>query len=135
MPELEVADKAARLVLVELLQPLLPKRWTWIADEAAATDSDRPRARASQRKIEPGGTGAGTRHWVTFALTVTVPSGDGLAAAEVQLDDDIDAFLHALDSVRIPWSEANKQRFADEGNRLGYQVDIRIYTTKRKKAD
>lgn len=132
MVDLIVADEPARKVLVQQLQPLLPKTWTWVADDSASEDSKRTRVRASQRKIEPGGTGNRSRHWVTFALTITVPSGDGLAAAENVLDDELDGFLHAMDEARIPWSEATKQRFADENDRLGYQVDVRVYTVFRK---
>lgn len=130
--QLVVADQPARLALVDRLIPLAPRNWVWVPDDRAPEDSSRPRARVSQRVLEPGGTGSTGRVWVTFALTVSVPSGDGLQAAETSLDDEVDALLHALSTAHIPWSRAEKHTFDDEAGRLGYQIDIRIYTTKRK---
>lgn len=113
----------ARQVLVDALRPLLPAkaRWQLIDHEGAADDSARTRLRITQQTITHSSTGSSAMHTVGFQLVITVPT-ETLEAAETQLDDDLDAFLHALDAAGVPWTTATKGRYADEGGRLGYTV-------------
>lgn len=129
--QLNVSGSAARKALARELQQHAPAKWQWIADDRAADDSSKTRARVSQRDIEPSDTGDRRRRWVTFAVTVTVPSLDGIAKAEDDLDDELDAFLEACSAAGVPWTKASKGKFEDEGNRWGYQVDIRIPTNRK----
>lgn len=115
------ANVPARTVLVDALRPLLSKRWQLIDHEGAADDSTRTRVRVGQRTITHSSTGMAAMHVVGFELTITVPT-ETLESAEAQLDDDMDAFLHALDAADIPWTTATKSRYSDEGGRLGYTV-------------
>lgn len=134
MTVLTVADKPARAVLVDLVRPLVPKQWVLVDDESAQPDEQRTRVRFAQRKIAPGALGSARVHLVTFQATITVP-GDTLSDSEKRLDDDLDAFLFALDSANIPWTEATKGRYADENNRLGYSLEITIYTNPAEESN
>jgi hypothetical protein len=130
-----IPNAAARTVLGEIIVPLFPPkaRWQLVEHEGTVDDSDRVRVRITQRSIRPSDTGAVAAHLVTFAVTITVPT-ETLEGAEAQLDDDLDLFLHALDAADVPWTTATKGRYADEGNRLGYQLDVEIRTTPNQES-
>lgn len=130
-----MTGEPARRKLAEALVPLFPVkgRWQLVEGEQAAEDSGRTRVRIAQRSIRPADSGYVRAHLVTFRITITVPSGDGLEAAEAQLDDDMDAFLYALDfGTSAEWTSADKGQFGDEGGRLGYSVDITIRTNREE---
>jgi hypothetical protein len=127
----------ARTVLADVLRPLLPAkaRWQLIDHEAPADDSNRTRVRISQRTISHSTTGSSRMHTIGFQLVVTVPT-ETLEAAEAALDDDVDAFLHALDAAQVPWTTATKGRYADEGGRLGYTIDgVEMITNPTERTD
>src|SRR4051812_47974243 len=124
-----VPNVPARKVLADALRPLFPAkaRWHLVEGEQAADDSSRTRVRIAQRSISHSDTGVSADHLIGFRVTITVPT-DSLEGAEARLDDDLDAFLHALDAADVPWDRAEKGQFADEGGRLGYGLDITIRT-------
>lgn len=112
----------ARDAVVALLPPL-PRRWQLVTDEAPA-EGDRVRVRVAVREIAHSDTGAAAAHRITIHMTVTVPTDDGLAAAEADLDAAMDEWLFLLDDTDLAWERATKGRFADEGGRLGFELDI-----------
>lgn len=131
---IRVADKPARTVCVDLIRPHLPKRWVLLDDDRAAGDDTRTRVRVAQQSIEPGGQGKRTIHKVTMKVTVTVP-GDSVAAAETQLDDDLESCLHAFDAAGLPWTKAEKAIFTDENNRLGYSFLMTLFTNPSSESE
>lgn len=122
-----IPNTMPRTALGQALAPLFPGkgRWQLVEHEGAVDDSDRTRVRITQRSIAHSDSGSAEDHLVTFAITITVPT-ETLEAAEAQLDDDIVQFLYSLDEADVPWTAATKGRFADEGNRLGYQLETTI---------
>lgn len=124
-----VPNVPARRLLADTLRPLFPAkaRWHLVEGEQPADDSSRTRVRIAQRTISHSDSGDPTMHLIGFRVTITVPT-DTLEGAEAQLDDDLEAFLHALDAADVPWERAEKGQFADEGGRLGYGLDITIRT-------
>lgn len=119
--------RSARSAVGAALAPLLPTGWQLVEHEATA-DGDAVRVRVAVRDIAPSTTGDASQHIVTTRATITVPA-DALEQAEADLDDAMDDFLFALDAADIPWSTATKGRYADEGGRLGFQLDIETRTT------
>lgn len=122
------AEPGARTALAQAIAPLLPARWQLVEHEGKVDDNDRVRVRVAVREIRHSDTGDDTLHFVTCQVTITVPT-DTLDAAEGPLDDAMDGFLFALDGAGIPWTTATKGRYADEGGRLGFQLDIETRTT------
>lgn len=113
--------------LVAVLQPLLPKPWLIITSERAA-DASGTTLRLQQRKIRRlavAGTGV---HEIDFDATLAVP-GEDADRVEDDLDDELTAFVFALDSARIKWDEWTKSYFTDIGA-LGYQATITITASK-----
>lgn len=124
-------SEPARTVLGKVLQEHFPldAGWQLVEHEGTVDDSARTRVRVAQRTILHSDTGYSGDHRVGFQVTITIPT-DGLDTAEVALDDEMEAFLWALDAGDVPWTSAEKGKFADEGGRLGYQLDITIRTSR-----
>lgn len=122
-----VPNSTARTAVAQAIAPHLPERWQLVEHEGAVDDGNRVRVRVTVRSIAHSDTGYAPEHLVTTQVTVTIPT-ETLEAAEGDLDDAMDLFLFALDTADIPWTTATKGRYADEGNRLGYQLDIETRT-------
>jgi hypothetical protein len=125
-----VPDVPARLELEAALRLLLPGGWRIVADERVLDDSDATTLRLSQRTVERlsiAGTGV---HDVGFTATITT-AGTDLVRAEARLDDELEAFLWALDSAGILWESATKGLYGEaNAQRLGYQLSIHVSTAR-----
>jgi hypothetical protein len=131
---MRVADVPARTVLAQAIAPHFPPkaRWQLVEHEGSVDDSQRVRVRITQRSIAHSDTGDPEAHKLTFRITITIPTDLLDDATEAQLDDDMEAFLFALDAGDVPWTTATKGMFADEGDRLGYQLELELRTNSHK---
>lgn len=123
----EVPDEPARLVLERVLRPLLPEGWQLVSDEHVPDDTNQTRVVLSQRTVQrltAAGTGV---HAIGYTVTVSVP-GVEMTAAERRLDDELDAFLWAVDRAGYVWTTATKAIY---DGRLGYQLEMTMTTTRK----
>lgn len=129
----DATDTSARAYVRDQLRPLLPPRWQ-LVDHEGAVQGDVVRVRVNVREYAHSDTGDAAEHLVTVHVVITVPT-EALEQAEDDLDDAMDVFLFALDRTGLPWTRATKGRFADEGKRLGFELDITdIRTTPTKES-
>lgn len=121
-------ENGPRAILAAHLKPLLPTSWRIITNEANTDTPNSTVVKISQQSFKRLPEAPQGAHLIEFVVAITTPYTD-LAKAEDQLDDDMNAFIHALDELAgVAWSEATK--VAVEGRGLGYDITLTIPSIK-----
>lgn len=68
-------------------------------------------------------------HLIEFAVEITSPFGADRARAEDDTWDSVNAFIHAIDSKGILWTEATPFITPDEQS-FGYVVSLSLTSSK-----
>lgn len=115
-----------RKELAALLKPILPRTW-YIRDSMGTTDDvNRTIVKLKQMTIERLPQAPQGKHLIGFVVTISAPNAN-TQAAEDKLDDQVNALIHAVDSLGIEWKTATK--VIDE-NRLAYDITLNLISTK-----
>ncbi|UOE43743.1 hypothetical protein [Agromyces larvae] len=119
---------APRTVLAASLKPILPKSWAIV--ESARTVDDIPTTvvQIIQRTITRLPAAPIGRHFVGMTLMISVPE-QSMKHAEDTLDEQVDDFIHALDSIGIAWSNAEKVQ-TKGSKRIAYQITVNVISNK-----
>jgi hypothetical protein len=118
------ASPTVRQQLADLLTPKLPNGWLIVSNERAVEASNRTVLRLSQQSLVRHPQAPLGALLVTFAAYVMTPGADPVRQEDA-LDDDVTAFLFAVDSLggNVAWSTCEKRLFDDV---LGYEIALTI---------
>ena len=119
-------EKAPRLVLAGMLRPLLPRAWRIVPSQTNLDTLSTTVVMLKQMSLERHPIVPQGAHLVSFVVTIISPLHD-TEKAEDDLDDKVNALIHALDTLDIEWTRAEKVL---AGATLGY--DITLTLTSRK---
>lgn len=122
MPLIEAVPRQA---LAAALKPLLPKRWRLIERLEEKDEVDKTTVRLKHLGIERSPAAPTRVHDNRFVVTIT--SAVAGTIAEDQLDDDVSALLHALDSAHITWTSAEK---VVDNNKLAWDITVMLPTVR-----
>lgn len=111
--------------LAQLLAPMLPPAWRIIAwqDSLSRDTLSTTVVMLKQRTIKRAPAAPAGAHIVEFVVTIATALSDP-AKAEDDLDDSVNALIHALESSRIHWESATKVQAGSDT--LAYDLTVQI---------
>lgn len=118
---------APRDVLAAALKPILPRDWAIKATGASIDDIPTTVVRIRQRTIKRLPQAPIGQHLVGLVIEVSAPE-QGVQRAEDTLDEQIDDFIHALDTLKIRWTGAEK--VAPSQKRIAYEITLDVLSKK-----
>lgn len=123
-----VTSLPPRQELAAALKPLLPSKWR-IVDSSTNLDAlSTTVVVLKQLRIERAPAAPAGAHSIGFVVTVASPLPDS-QRAEDDLDDSVNALIHAIDVAGISWTLAEKVMF---DNYLAYDITLTVVSTKEQ---
>jgi len=126
MPPRRRIINAPRDALAAALKPLLPRTWKIVPAVTPTDVLSTTVVVLKQLAITPLPVAPRDCHGIEFVVTIWSPLADPINA-ERDLDDSVNALIHAIDAAGIGWDRATK---VQDDNRLGYDIPITISSTK-----
>lgn len=124
-----MADLTLREFLTAAIKPLLPATWRFIPNQKTPEKVTVPTVVMKLLRLEPLPEAPRGAIRNVLVLTLITPIEEDVKA-ENALDDDVVAFLTALDGhKRIAWTDAQKVR-DDQTNRLAWDFNVSAITTR-----
>jgi hypothetical protein len=121
-------EKAPRLVLQGMLRPLLPRAWRIVPSQQTVLDTlSTTTVILKQLRMERHPAAPQGAHLVHFVVTIASPL-PATEKAEDDVDDKINTLLHAIDSLGIAWTSAEKV-LSDQS--LAYDITLSLTSTKK----
>lgn len=122
-----MVDITPRAWLDAALSPLLPATWKIIPFQKELSTFTAPVVILKQSAITRLPEAPEGAHVVEFTVTVASPHVDR-EKAEDQLDDNVNALIHAIDTLGIGWTRADK--VAIDNTYIGWDINLSVTSTK-----
>lgn len=122
-----MADITPRSALEAALKPLLPAGWKIIRFQKALDNFTTPVVILKQSAITRLAEAPDGVHAVEFTVTIASPHIDR-EKAEDQLDDNVNALIHAIDTLGILCTRADKAAFTD--TYICWDIALSVTSTK-----